>query len=76
MTVGEFNPVTLGKGGAAGSVVLVTTSSDRQTPRPETTLSQFAATQVPPFKTFEELEQAKQFEEPASEQLEQVSSHF
>jgi len=76
MTVGESNPVTLGERGAAESVVLVTTSPERQTPRPETTLPQFAATQVPPLKTCDELEQAKQFEGPAPEQLEQVWSHF
>jgi len=73
--VGELSPVTLGKG-AAASLALVITKSDRQTPNPGTTLSQLAATHDPPLRTREELEQDKQLDGPAAEQLEHASSHF
>ena len=54
------------------------TSSERHAPRPETTLDpllQLAATQVPPRRTWLELEQARQLFGPEPEQLAQLPSH-
>lgn len=79
--VGSFRPVIEGSGGAdvvpegCGTV----TSSDRQTPSPgmtvEEPLPQFAATQEPLRRTWDELEHARQLLGPAPEQLEQEESH-
>ena len=54
------------------------TRSERQMPRPEMTLEvplQLAETQVPPRRTWLELEHARQLLGPAPEQLEQLASH-
>jgi len=79
MTVGVFRPDDNGVGAlvpeACGGGTI--TNSERHTPRPETTfeeLLQLAATQLPPRKTWLELEQARQLFGPDPEQLEQVSS--
>lgn len=53
------------------------TRSERHRPRPDITVlpfPQFAETQVPPRKTWLELEQARQLLGPAPEQLEQLES--
>lgn len=53
-------------------------SSERHIPRPEMTLVpllQLAAAQVPPRRTWPELEQARQLFGPEPEQLAQLPSH-
>ena len=78
-TVGELIPVTDGSGAAVpvpdGAAIA---SSERQTPRPGTTLEldwQFAATQAPLRRTCVALEHARQLLDPGPEQLEQLESH-
>jgi hypothetical protein len=79
MTVGELIPVTVGSGAAVPVPEGVErTNSERQTPRPGTTLEldwQFAATHVPLRRTSVELEHARQLFDPGPEQLEQPESH-
>jgi hypothetical protein len=75
MTTGVSRPEGRGAPGLVPEGVR--TSSDRQTPRPGTTLdelAQVAATQLPLRKTWLVLEQAKQFPGPEAEQLEQLAS--
>lgn len=50
------------------------TRSERQTPRPDIVALQFAVVHVPPWRTCEELEQARQLLGPEPEQLEQLES--
>ncbi|EED78376.1 predicted protein [Postia placenta Mad-698-R] len=78
---GAARPVTEGSGAAdvvpEGVVMTVSTRSERQTPSPAMTLLeplQPAATQVPPRRTWLELEHARQALGPAPEQLEQLES--
>lgn len=75
--VGVSMPVMEGRGAAVPDVVGTTTRSERQIPRPEMVLEaplQFAEEQVPPRRTWLELEHARQLLGPEPEQLEQVES--
>ncbi|OCH86960.1 hypothetical protein OBBRIDRAFT_837782 [Obba rivulosa] len=77
---GELIPVMEGSGGTEFVPVAggTKTRSERQRPKPEITLllfAQFAETQVPPRRTWLELEQARQLLGPEPEQLEQLESH-
>lgn len=75
--MGVLRPDGNGVPGLVPDACGTTTSSERQTPRPGTTpeeLLQLAATQLPPRKTWLELEQARQLLGPDPEQLEQLVS--
>lgn len=74
----ELMPVMLGKGVLVELEGVVTTRSERHSPRPEITLLELlhpADTQVPPRRIWLELEHAKQLFAPDPEQLEQLESH-
>ncbi|KAG6888917.1 hypothetical protein C0992_007104 [Termitomyces sp. T32_za158] len=77
-TVGFVRPVTEGIAPELVPVVVGTcTKSERQTPRPATTLDvppQFAVIHDPERNTWLELEQARQLLDPGPEQLEQLES--
>jgi len=84
IVAGELIPVIVGSGTETDDPE-TETRSERHTPRPGTTLAvavvvvpfslQLAAAQVPPRRTEDELEHARQLLGPAAEQLEQLLSH-
>jgi hypothetical protein len=76
--MGVFRPDGNGVPGLVPEGAGTMTNSERQTPKPVTTLEellQLAATQLPPRSTWLELEHARQLVGPDPEQLEQLVSH-
>ena len=75
--VGLLSPVMVGRGGSVLEACGTATRSERQIPRPGTTLvelPQVAVAHEPPRSVCEELEQDRQLLGPAPEQLEQLAS--